>query len=144
MLSKILSETLMIRVSIHDFAEEKTQQITEMPKSKKGQEKYQNVSIITSLCFQVAAPMDCCQCKTKCLPCFWGLNTVFFQAPGALGLVPIESVDVKFRHVIPFYDLKVSHYRPLSCVVFLFQQSSETCFLPDSVAPVCSPVELLP
>ncbi|KQK83015.1 primary ciliary dyskinesia protein 1-like protein [Amazona aestiva] len=27
-------------------------------------------------------------------------------APDALGLVPIESVDVKVRHVLPFYDLK--------------------------------------
>ncbi|NXL37097.1 PCDP1 protein, partial [Glaucidium brasilianum] len=28
-------------------------------------------------------------------------------APDALGLVPIESVDVKVRHILPFYDLKV-------------------------------------
>ncbi|NWX20590.1 PCDP1 protein, partial [Aegotheles bennettii] len=33
-------------------------------------------------------------------------------APDALGPVPIESVDVKVRHVLPFYDLKVpQHFR---------------------------------
>ncbi|XP_061225965.1 cilia- and flagella-associated protein 221 [Neopsephotus bourkii] len=31
-------------------------------------------------------------------------------APDALGLVPIESVDVKVRHVLPFYDLKVPQH----------------------------------
>jgi len=44
---------------------------------------------------------------------------MFFQAPDALGLVPIESVDVKVRHILPFYDLKVSQYNSLSCVMFL-------------------------
>ncbi|PKU36316.1 primary ciliary dyskinesia protein hypothetical protein [Limosa lapponica baueri] len=29
-----------------------------------------------------------------------------YKAPDALGLVPIESVDVKIRHILPFYDLK--------------------------------------
>lgn len=38
------------------------------------------------------------------------LNTVLFQAPDALGPVPIESVDVKVEHILPFYDLKVSQY----------------------------------
>lgn len=61
--------------------------------------------------------MDCCQCKAKCPPYYWVLNTVFFQAPDALGLVPIESVDVKVRHVLPFYDLKVSQYSLLSCTM---------------------------
>lgn len=41
------------------------------------------------------------------------LNTILFQAPDALGLVPIESVDVKVEHVFPFYDLKVSQYSSL-------------------------------
>jgi len=63
--------------------------------------------------------MDCCQCKTKCSPYYLVLNTMFFQAPDALGLVPIESVDVKVRHILPFYDLKVSQYNSLSCVMFL-------------------------
>ncbi|XP_050756186.1 cilia- and flagella-associated protein 221 [Gymnogyps californianus] len=31
-------------------------------------------------------------------------------APDALGLVPIESVDVKVRHILPFYDLKVPQH----------------------------------
>ncbi|XP_056205366.1 cilia- and flagella-associated protein 221 isoform X2 [Falco biarmicus] len=31
-------------------------------------------------------------------------------APGALGLVPIESVDVTVRHILPFYDLKVPQH----------------------------------
>ncbi|KFQ01454.1 Primary ciliary dyskinesia protein 1, partial [Haliaeetus albicilla] len=31
-------------------------------------------------------------------------------APDALGLVPIGSVDVKVRHVLPFYDLKVPQH----------------------------------
>ncbi|KFQ21521.1 Primary ciliary dyskinesia protein 1, partial [Merops nubicus] len=31
-------------------------------------------------------------------------------APGALGLVPIEPVDVKVRHILPFYDLKVPQH----------------------------------
>ncbi|KAF4788133.1 Cilia- and flagella-associated protein 221 [Turdus rufiventris] len=29
-----------------------------------------------------------------------------YLAPDALGLVPIESVDVKVEHILPFYDLK--------------------------------------
>lgn len=63
--------------------------------------------------------MDCCQCKTKCPPYYWVLNSVFFQEPDALGLVPIKPVDVKIRHVIPFYDLKVSQYSSLSYIMFL-------------------------
>ncbi|XP_074949044.1 cilia- and flagella-associated protein 221 [Phalacrocorax aristotelis] len=31
-------------------------------------------------------------------------------APDALGLVPIESVDVKVEHILPFYDLKVPQH----------------------------------
>nr|XP_010309307.1 PREDICTED: cilia- and flagella-associated protein 221 [Balearica regulorum gibbericeps] len=31
-------------------------------------------------------------------------------APDALGLVPIEPVDVKVRHILPFYDLKVPQH----------------------------------
>ncbi|XP_037253729.1 cilia- and flagella-associated protein 221 isoform X2 [Falco rusticolus] len=31
-------------------------------------------------------------------------------APDALGLVPIESVDVTVRHILPFYDLKVPQH----------------------------------
>ncbi|XP_010295683.1 PREDICTED: cilia- and flagella-associated protein 221, partial [Phaethon lepturus] len=31
-------------------------------------------------------------------------------APDALGLVPIGSVDVKVRHILPFYDLKVPQH----------------------------------
>ncbi|XP_035752216.1 cilia- and flagella-associated protein 221 [Egretta garzetta] len=31
-------------------------------------------------------------------------------APDALGLVPIESVDVKVQHILPFYDLKVPQH----------------------------------
>ncbi|XP_026708582.1 cilia- and flagella-associated protein 221 [Athene cunicularia] len=31
-------------------------------------------------------------------------------APDALGLVPIKSVDVKVRHILPFYDLKVPQH----------------------------------
>ncbi|KAM6070335.1 cilia- and flagella-associated protein 221 isoform 1-T1 [Chlamydotis macqueenii] len=38
-------------------------------------------------------------------------------APDALGLVPIEPVDVKVRHIIPFYDLKV----PQHCNIMKYQ-----------------------
>ncbi|KGL95134.1 Primary ciliary dyskinesia protein 1, partial [Charadrius vociferus] len=38
-------------------------------------------------------------------------------APDALGLVPIESVDVKVRHILPFYDLKV----PQHCSIMKYQ-----------------------
>ncbi|KAM6129380.1 LOW QUALITY PROTEIN: cilia- and flagella-associated protein 221 [Pterocles gutturalis] len=31
-------------------------------------------------------------------------------APDALGLVPVDSVDVKVRHILPFYDLKVPQH----------------------------------
>nr|XP_021146856.1 cilia- and flagella-associated protein 221 isoform X1 [Columba livia]XP_021146857.1 cilia- and flagella-associated protein 221 isoform X1 [Columba livia]XP_021146858.1 cilia- and flagella-associated protein 221 isoform X1 [Columba livia] len=31
-------------------------------------------------------------------------------APDALGLVPVGSVDVKVRHILPFYDLKVPQH----------------------------------
>lgn len=41
------------------------------------------------------------------------LNAALFQAPDALGPVPIESVDVKVEHVLPFHDLKVSQYSSL-------------------------------
>lgn len=50
--------------------------------------------------------------QTECPPYHCVLNTVFFQEPDALGLVPIKPVDVKIRHVLPFYDLKVSQYSP--------------------------------
>lgn len=41
------------------------------------------------------------------------LNIVLFQAPDALGLVPIESVDVKVENILPFHDLRVSQYSSL-------------------------------
>lgn len=87
--------------------------------------------------------MDCCQYKTKCPPYYWVLNTVFFQEPDALGLVPIKPVDVKIRRALPFYDLKVSQYNSLSCIMFLSFHSPVKHFVPDSVVPVCSPVEKL-
>ncbi|KFO94457.1 Primary ciliary dyskinesia protein 1, partial [Buceros rhinoceros silvestris] len=55
--------------------------------------------------------------------CVWPFEFPFYSshelhrelAPGALGLVPIESVDVKVRHIIPFYDLKVpQHFRVMN------------------------------
>ncbi|KAL2302144.1 hypothetical protein Nmel_009559 [Mimus melanotis] len=41
-----------------------------------------------------------------------------YLAPDALGLVPIESVDMKVEHVLPFYDLKV----PQHCKIMKYQQ----------------------
>ncbi|XP_063256980.1 cilia- and flagella-associated protein 221 [Prinia subflava] len=38
-------------------------------------------------------------------------------APDALGLVPIESVDVQVEHILPFYDLKV----PQHCNIMKYQ-----------------------
>ncbi|XP_068051410.1 cilia- and flagella-associated protein 221 isoform X2 [Anomalospiza imberbis] len=40
-----------------------------------------------------------------------------YLAPDALGLVPIESVDVKVEHILPFYDLKV----PQHCNIMKYQ-----------------------
>ncbi|RLW04876.1 hypothetical protein DV515_00005659 [Chloebia gouldiae] len=40
-----------------------------------------------------------------------------YLAPDALGLVPIESVDVKVEHIFPFYDLKV----PQHCNIMKYQ-----------------------
>ncbi|KAM4776015.1 cilia- and flagella-associated protein 221 isoform 1-T1 [Cyanocitta cristata] len=40
-----------------------------------------------------------------------------YLAPDALGPVPIESVDVKVRHILPFYDLKV----PQHCNIMKYQ-----------------------
>lgn len=68
--------------------------------------------------------MDCCRRKPNAHH-ITVLNTVFFQEPDALGLVPIKPVDVKIRHVLPFYDLKVSQYSPPQPYhVSLFPQSS--------------------
>lgn len=81
--------------------------------------------------------------QTECPPYHCVLNTVFFQEPDALGLVPIKPVDVKIRHVLPFYDLKVSQYSPPQ-PYHVSLHSPVKHFVPDSVAPVCSPVEKLP
>ncbi|XP_053838316.1 cilia- and flagella-associated protein 221 isoform X1 [Vidua macroura] len=40
-----------------------------------------------------------------------------YLAPDALGLVPIESVDVKVENILPFYDLKV----PQHCNIMKYQ-----------------------
>ncbi|XP_039925779.1 cilia- and flagella-associated protein 221 [Hirundo rustica] len=40
-----------------------------------------------------------------------------YLAPDALGLVPIESVDMKVEHVLPFYNLKV----PQHCNIMKYQ-----------------------
>ncbi|XP_066409678.1 cilia- and flagella-associated protein 221 [Molothrus aeneus] len=40
-----------------------------------------------------------------------------YLAPDALGPVPIESVDVKVEHILPFYDLKV----PQHCKIMKYQ-----------------------
>lgn len=67
------------------------------------------------------------------------LNTVLFQAPDALGLVPIESVDVKVSHILPFYDLKVSQY---SSLMFLLPVQLSVFSLIKW--PLCNPVKMLP
>lgn len=66
------------------------------------------------------------------------LNTVLFQAPDALGLVPIESVDVKVEHVLPFYDLKVSQD---SSLMFLLPVQLNVSSLIQW--PLHSPVKIL-
>ncbi|NXT74120.1 PCDP1 protein, partial [Zapornia atra] len=43
-------------------------------------------------------------------PCFTSHDFYRDLAPDALGLVPIKSVDVKFTHMLPFYDLKVPQH----------------------------------
>ncbi|XP_031969836.1 cilia- and flagella-associated protein 221 isoform X2 [Corvus moneduloides] len=49
---------------------------------------------------------------------FYGSHELHsYLAPDALGLVPIESVDVKVRHILPFYDLKV----PQHCNIMKYQ-----------------------
>ncbi|XP_068263313.1 cilia- and flagella-associated protein 221 [Nyctibius grandis] len=57
-------------------------------------------------------------------------------APGAPGLVPTKSVDVKVRHTLPFYDLKVSQYSSLSCIIFLSFTSPD-----ELIKVVASPAE---
>lgn len=67
------------------------------------------------------------------------LNTVLFQAPDALGLVPIESVDVKVEHILPFYDLKVSQCSPL-----IFLRPVQLNVFSLIQWPLHSPVKVLP
>uniref|UniRef100_H0ZMQ0 Cilia and flagella associated protein 221 n=1 Tax=Taeniopygia guttata TaxID=59729 RepID=H0ZMQ0_TAEGU len=50
-------------------------------------------------------------------PCYSSRELHSYLAPDALGLVPIESVDVKVEHVFPFYDLKV----PQHCNIMKYQ-----------------------
>ncbi|XP_066045377.1 cilia- and flagella-associated protein 221 [Chamaea fasciata] len=50
-------------------------------------------------------------------PFFSSQDLHSYLAPDALGLVPIESVDVKVEHVLPFYDLKV----PQHCNIMKYQ-----------------------
>ncbi|TRZ19847.1 hypothetical protein HGM15179_007274 [Zosterops borbonicus] len=50
-------------------------------------------------------------------PCYSSQELHSYLAPDALGLVPIESVDVKVEHVLPFYDLKV----PQHCNIMKYQ-----------------------
>ncbi|XP_064022566.1 cilia- and flagella-associated protein 221 [Pogoniulus pusillus] len=51
-------------------------------------------------------------------------------APDALGLVPIEPVDVKIKHVLPFYDLKVpQHFRIMNYQPFCTHYAA-TSYIP--------------
>lgn len=108
--------------------------IIEMPKSKKGQEKYQvkylqnYFHMFSSDCADGLLPI-----QNKMPTVFLGFKYCFFlfQAPDALGLVPIGSVDVKVRHILPFYDLKVSQCSSLSSITFLSFTSPVRCFLPN-------------
>ncbi|NXK44051.1 PCDP1 protein, partial [Chauna torquata] len=44
------------------------------------------------------------------LPFYSSLELCRDLEPDALGLVPVKSVDVKVRHILPFYDLKVPQH----------------------------------